>query len=140
MHQNFNFFYHRRYCYVAYPGSASASGIRIWNANSGCGSRRPKSCGFMRMRVRNTAGKYGKEKDKKQSGKGIVGTGPRMDPDPSDMDLSLITIIYTLPMESIFNYPIKKKLIFNKYRKLCNSVILYIPIKKLTWKCDKFLR
>ncbi len=62
----------------------------------------------MRMRIRNTAGKYGKEKDKKQSGKGRVGTGPRMDPDPSDMDLSLITIIYTLPMESIFNYPIKK--------------------------------
>jgi hypothetical protein len=26
-------------------GSASASGIHIWKADSGCGSRRPKSCG-----------------------------------------------------------------------------------------------
>ncbi len=51
-----NFFYHRRYFYVVYPGSASASGIRLWNADSGCGSRRPKSCGFMRMRIRNTIG------------------------------------------------------------------------------------
>ncbi len=40
--------------YVPYPGSASASGIRIWNADSGCGSRSPKSCGSMRMRIRNT--------------------------------------------------------------------------------------
>ncbi len=52
MFKNFNFFYHRRYFYVVYPGSASAYGIRIWNADSGCGSRRPKPCGFMRMRMR----------------------------------------------------------------------------------------
>ncbi len=54
MLKSFNFFHHQRYFYIAYPGSASASGIRIWNADSGCGSRRPKSCGFMRMRIRNT--------------------------------------------------------------------------------------
>jgi hypothetical protein len=29
----------------------AASGIRFWNADSGCGSRKPKSCG---MRIRNT--------------------------------------------------------------------------------------
>jgi hypothetical protein len=31
--------------YVASSVSASASGIRLWNADSGCRSRRPKSCG-----------------------------------------------------------------------------------------------
>jgi hypothetical protein len=52
MFKNFNFFIIGANFYVAYPGSASASGIRIWNADSGCGSRRPKSCGSMRMRMR----------------------------------------------------------------------------------------
>ncbi len=39
MFKNFNFFF-------------SSALFLIWNADSGCGSRRPKSCGFMRMRMR----------------------------------------------------------------------------------------
>ncbi len=42
---------------LSWSGSASASGIRIWNEDSSCGSRRPKSCGSMRMRIHNTAGR-----------------------------------------------------------------------------------
>jgi hypothetical protein len=45
-----------------HPYLESAFGIRIWNADSGCGSRRPKSCGSMRMRmrIRNTAAQCNK--------------------------------------------------------------------------------
>ncbi len=44
MFKHLNFFYHRRYFYVAYPGSASASGMRIPDADPG-DQNHANSCG-----------------------------------------------------------------------------------------------
>ncbi len=141
MFKNFNIFFHRRYFYVVYPGSASTSGIRIWNTDSGCGSRRPKSCGFMRMRmrIRNTGFFF-------TPGSGICFLWI---PDPTHTLESLVTgakkqyfglkiLKFCVNWLKSFSVPVGKKSIFSFVKLMANSFLCLIwdPGWKIIWIRD----